>query len=264
VAKPLEEDFLLLKNAIRKAGEITLNHLGRENIKTWMKRGVEPVTEIDLEIDQYLKTTLLAARPNYGWLSEETADDEKRLKQKNVWVVDPIDGTRGFMKGQDDFSVTGALVVEGCSTIGIIFAPARDEFYAAIKGRGATLNDAPITVSNAETITGMRMQGDRDYLKSRKWTTPWPEMTIGKYKSFALRLAAVAAGKFDAAISAQPKSEWDVVAGDLIISEAGGCCVDGEGMDFTYNQKNTRLQRIVATTPGIKDEILAQLKKRAA
>lgn len=262
MAATLEEDFALLKDAIMMAGGIALKHHSRQDYKTWMKRGVEPVTEIDLQIDKSLKERLGGARPGYGWLSEETADDKERLFKEKIWIVDPIDGTRGFIRGQNDFSITGALVENGYPVIGIIFAPARKEFFSALKGKGATLNDSPISVTKTTVIEGMRVQGDRDYLKSKKWMKAWPNMVISKHQSFALRIASVAVGKYDAAISARYKSEWDVVAGDLILSEAGGLCIDGEGNRFAYNQDITRLQQIIATTPAIKDEILAQLKLR--
>ncbi|MEE8259068.1 MAG: 3'(2'),5'-bisphosphate nucleotidase CysQ [Sphingomonadales bacterium] len=258
-----KEDFSLLKNAVLEAGALALAGLGKTNLETWLKRGVEPVSEIDLAVNDHLKNVLMSARPDYGWLSEESMDDSTRLDKNLVWVVDPIDGTRAFIKGAKDFSICVALLQGGRPILSVLFAPARDEFFSAMKNRGAFLNNNNIQVGTASRIPGMKLQGDEGYFKNAKrWQTPWPEMAFGKYQSFALRIASVAAGNFDAAISARPKSEWDVAAADLIVTEAGGICCDGEGKAFVYNQKNTRLAEIVATIPGLLPEILERLKGR--
>lgn len=258
-----KEDFSLLKNAVLEAGALALAGLGKTNLKTWLKRGVEPVSEIDLAVNDLLKKTLMEARPDYGWLSEESTDDFTRLDKNFVWVVDPIDGTRAFIKGTKDFSICVALLKGDRPILSVLFAPARDEFFSAMKNRGAFLNNNKIQVGTASRIPGMKLQGDEGYFKNvKRWQTPWPEMTFGKYQSFALRIASVAAGNFDAAISARPKSEWDVAAADLIVTEAGGMCCDGEGKAFVYNQENTRLAEIVATIPGLLPEILERMKGR--
>ncbi|TDI61359.1 MAG: 3'(2'),5'-bisphosphate nucleotidase CysQ [Alphaproteobacteria bacterium] len=258
-----KKDFSLLKNAVLEAGALALAGLGKTNLKTWLKRGVEPVSEIDLAVNDLLKKTLMEARPDYGWLSEESTDNSARLDKKFVWVVDPIDGTRAFIKGAKDFSICVALLEGDRPILSVLFAPARDEYFSAIKNQGAFLNNKQIQVGTTSGIPGMKLQGDAGYFKNvKRWQTPWPEMTFGKYQSFALRIASVAAGNFDAAISARPKSEWDVAAADLIVTEAGGMCCDGEGKAFVYNQENTRLAEIVATTPALLPEILERMQGR--
>lgn len=257
-----KDDFALAEAAVRAAGKIALDFLGKDNFDTWLKRGVEPVTEIDLKINTLLKAELTGKRPDYGWLSEECADQKDRLGKDRVWIVDPIDGTRAFMRGKSDFAISVALVEREGPVIGLLFAPARDEFYTAVKGHGAFLNGEKIHVGAHAEISGMRLQGDRDYFTSKRWLVAWPDMTINKYQSFALRVTGVARGKYDAALSARPKSEWDVAAAGLILEEAGGVVCDQNGKRFSYNQENTRLQHIIATTPRLKDKILAQLKNR--
>jgi len=259
----LEEDCQLAKKVVLEGGKIALRNLGSDSMKTWLKRGHEPVTEIDLEVNEYMKDALTSARPTYGWLSEESADDRRRLDMKNVWVVDPIDGTRAFIKGNDDFTVCLALVKGGKPVVGAIFAPARDQLFLARKGGGATLNGQPIHVGTASDIKGIRLQGDDSYFdRPKRWISPWENITYGKYQSFALRVVEVAAGKYDAAISAKPKSEWDIAAADLIVGEAGGVCCDGDGNPLTYNNKNTRIRRIMASNPALKDEIVEKLRGR--
>lgn len=258
-----KDDFSLLKEAVLKAGAMALEGLGKADLKTWLKRGVEPVSEVDLAINNYLKETLLGARPDYGWLSEESTDTPARLAKKFVWVVDPVDGTRAYIRGAEDFSICVALLEDGRPIISVIFAPARDEFYSAQKNQGAFLNRRQIQVSPTTEISGMKLQGDAGYFTNpKRWQTPWPDMAFGKYQSFALRIVSVACGVFDAAISARPKSEWDVAAADLILTEAGGICCDGAGEAFCYNQKNTRLAEIVASTPALLPEILNRLRGR--
>lgn len=255
-----EDDSVLLKAAVRQGGELALSGFRKSALKTWAKRKGEPVSEIDHAVNDFLKKHLLAARPDYGWLSEESADDRTRCNHERVWIVDPIDGTRAFIRGQDDFTVTAALIEGVRPVAGAIFAPARDEFFFAEKGKGAFLNGKPIKAGSRRMLKGCRIQADRYFLASRRWRVPWPEMTISKHQSFALRLAEVAAGRFDAALSARPKSEWDIAAADLIISEAGGVCLDGDGKLFRYNQENTRRDRIFACGKAMKQAMLAQLK----
>lgn len=256
----LVSEFETLERAVRAAGELALARIRAGGVRTWLKRGVEPVTDVDIAVNDLLKKRL--PQNGFGWLSEESADDPKRLSKEMVWVIDPIDGTRAVVKGKSDFAISAALVAEGTPALGIIFAPARGEFYTGQRGKGAFLNGRPIRVSGRKTLSGARIQGDRDYLTSRRWTTPWPEAIIGKYQSFALRLAAVAAGAYDLAVSAKPKSEWDVAAGHVILEEAGGVCCDGAGQPLTYNRPSPRFEKIVGAAGGLETAVLAQLKRR--
>lgn len=259
----LKEDFDLAREAVLKAGEIALENLRTKNFKTWLKGGYEPVTEIDLKVNEYLKQALTKARPGYGWLSEESIDNRERLNLKYVWVVDPIDGTRALIKGRDDFSICVALVKKGKPIVGAMFSPGRKELFLARKGKGATLNGKPIHVGRARVVEGMKLQGDDSYFdRPRRWQSPWENVIYGKHQSFALRIASVAAGVFDAAISARPKSEWDVAAAGLILTEAGGICCGQDGKPFIYNNENTQIARIVATNPALKNQILEKLKER--
>ncbi|HXV74502.1 MAG TPA: 3'(2'),5'-bisphosphate nucleotidase CysQ [Sphingomonadales bacterium] len=260
VLESLDKEFDALQSAVRDAGALALAKIKAGGVKGWLKRGVEPVTEVDLAVNALLKERLPGK--SYGWLSEESADDPARLRKARVWVVDPIDGTRALLKGKSDFAISAALVVDGAPALGVIFAPAREEFYSARRGAGAFRNGQPIRVSGRKELLGARIQADRDYLTSRRWAEPWPEATIGKHQSFALRLAAVAAGVYDLAISAKPKSEWDVAAGHLLLEEAGGLCCGGSGERLSYNHPVPRFAKIVAATPGLKRAVLAQLKRR--
>lgn len=253
----LTEDFELLKKAVLKAGDIAMEKFGSSEFKSWLKDGNEPVTEIDLAVNQSLKETLIGARPDYGWLSEESTDDKTRLGKKYVWVVDPIDGTRAYIKGNPDFSISVALLENNVPVLGITFAPALDKFYEAAKQSGCFLNGEKVEVRKAKDLKGMRLQSDPGYIgNTPRWHHPWPEMSVSKYQSFALRLAAFAAGEADAVLAARPKSEWDVAAGAVLIKEAGGVLCNQAGKPFAFNQENTRLHQIMAFSPGLREEFL--------
>src|ERR1700761_1390950 len=132
--------------------------------KRWSKEGGSPVTEADLAVDRYLRETLLAARPNYGWLSEESADDPARLQKAQVFVVDPIDGTVAFLKSRPHFTICAAVVVEGRPMCGAIYNPASDELYCARLGGGAYRNSTPIHTAARAQLEGCAMLGDRNQL----------------------------------------------------------------------------------------------------
>lgn len=261
----LSEDFELLKRAVLKAGAIAMEKFGSGDFKSWLKDGNEPVTEIDLEVNHSLKETLLVARPDYGWLSEESTDDKTRLNKKYVWVVDPIDGTRAYIKGTPDFSISVALLENKVPILGVTFAPALEKFYEASKGNGCFLNGKKVEVSNAKVLAGMELQSDPGYIRNTpRWKNPWPDITVSKFQSFALRLAAFAAGEADAVLAARPKSEWDVAAGAILIEEAGGVLCDQAGKPFAFNQENTRLHQILAFPEGLRKEFLKIVNGRVS
>ncbi len=179
---------------MREAGKIALKFFGGD-YKRWSKAGGSPVTEADLAIDNFLKAELRRARPDYGWLSEESPDDSARLDARRIFVVDPIDGTVAFMKGRPHFTIC-AGVVEGERPIaGVVFNPATDECFTARLGKGAFLNGIPIHAGDRAEIAGCRLLGDK------KLFTAWPPMQIESLSSIAYRVALVAAGRFDAMIS---------------------------------------------------------------
>jgi myo-inositol-1(or 4)-monophosphatase len=196
---------------------------------------------------------LCSLRPAYGWLSEETADDPRRLECKRVWVVDPIDGTRAFIKGRDGFCVSVALVEDGVPILGAIHAPLRDQFFEARKGRGATLNGQPISVAATTELAGARMLADAQLFSAGFWPQAWPDMELSKPNSIALRLALVACGHADAAVALRPKSEWDLAAAALILEEAGGHWGDHLGSPRLFNQQDPKFTTVIAAGPGLYD-----------
>jgi myo-inositol-1(or 4)-monophosphatase len=194
------------------------------------------VTEADFAVNELVAARLKKARPDYGWFSEESADDSLRLKRRRVWIVDPIDGTRAFLDGSEDWTIALALVEEGTPILSVVYNPAREELFAARRHGGATLNGVRISVSQTASLENAKVLAAKSLLRKPVWKEPWPPMTLLELNSIAYRLAYVASGRADAIFTLQPKSEWDVVAGALLVQEAGGCASTPDGRPLRFNQ----------------------------
>ncbi len=253
-----DREFELAEASVRHAGAIAKSYF-KTDIESWDKGDNDPVTEADLEVDKYLRETLLAARPEFGWLSEETDDDPARLDRSHVWVVDPIDGTRAFVKGKPHFTICCALVVNEAPALGIVFNPITDEMYSAQLAGGAVLNGKPLTVSDTAQVEGCRMLGDKPMFKHPAWAEPWPDMHVETRNSIALRMVMVATGSWDACLALNWKSDWDIAAADIIIREAGGTVTDHHGNPFQYNRKSTRHRSLLAAGPALHAALLERV-----
>jgi myo-inositol-1(or 4)-monophosphatase len=242
----LEEDCALLKTAVRDAGELALTYFRQQLLVNRKPDGSE-VSEADLAVDAALKLDLLTRRPDYGWLSEETEDDRARLGRSRVWTVDPIDGTRAFLRHVPEWTVSAALVEDGVPIIGVVFNPAKQEFFHAVRGQGAFLNDARSKASDRSSLEGARLIASGGLFKKKIWTEPWPEVTTRWVNSVAYRVALVASGEADATISLSGKSDWDLAAAAVLLQEAGGIITDHHGKAHRYNQDDPRFQSVVAS-----------------
>ncbi len=249
-APSLAEDYALLKDAVRDAGELALTYFKRQILINHKADGSE-VSEADLAVDAALKLGLTTSRPDYGWLSEETPDDTERLKHRRVWMVDPIDGTNAFLRHLPEWTVSAALVEDGVPVLGVIYNPATKEFFQAMRGHGAFLNDKPIHASELTTLDGAMLIASGGLFKKKIWKEPWPEVKSRWVNSVAYRLALVAAGKADATISLSGKSEWDLAAAAVIVEEAGGIITDHHGNPHHYNRESPRLPSLVASGAGL-------------
>lgn len=218
------------------------------------------MTNADLAADRLLKERLRAARPDYGWLSEETADDPARLAHRRIFVVDPIDGTRAFLNDRPWWAVSVAVVDGDRPVAGVVFAPELAETYAARAGGGATLDGAPIRVGAAERLEACRMAGDPRLFAHPSWPIPWPEMRVEQRNSTAYRMCLVAAGVFDAAVAPVAKHDWDLAAADLIATEAGAFVGDHRGETFRYNRPSPVQASLVCTTPALAPLILDRVR----
>jgi myo-inositol-1(or 4)-monophosphatase len=227
-------DLALALEAAKEAGAMAMRYFGAP-MDVRDKSPNNPVSEADLAIDALLKQRLLAAKPDYGWLSEETADDQSRLSARFVWVVDPIDGTRAFIKAKPHFTICIGLLDHGKPVVGVVFNPATGEMFEAVLGRGARLNGVAMIPSSTETLENCAMLGDPGMFKHPAWPIPWPEMDVVSRNSIAYRMCLVAAGHYDGAIAFSAKSDWDLAAAAIIVSEAGALATTHEGASFAFD-----------------------------
>ncbi len=256
-------DLALIEQAARDAGVIARHYFGGD-YKRWDKGKGQPVTEADLAIDKFLNETLTAARPDYGWMSEESEDDPSRRKAERVFIVDPIDGTTAFLKGRPWFTIAIAIVRSGRPEQGVVYNPITEECFAASRGAGATLNGAAIHVSDCDAIENCRMLAPKDMFGHVFWTTPpktpWPPMQVETRNSIAYRMALVGAAQFDATLALSAKHDWDLAAGDLIVEEAGGFVTDHTGAQLIYNGAVPLQRSIVAAGPKLHVLLLEKLQ----
>lgn len=230
----IASEAALLKRTVREAGALALQ-LFHPEIRQWTKGQSSPVSEADIAVDELIRERLQAATPGYGWLSEESVDDRVRLGRQRVWIVDPIDGTRAYLAGRNDWSVSVALVEGGKPRLAAVFAPASDEFFFASDGGGATLNDAAIEATQGCDFDIERMAGPHFLLNRVRGATS-PELRNFKIGSLALRISRVAQGALDAAFVGGNSRDWDLAAADLLLREAGGRLTSLAGHAPVYNR----------------------------
>jgi myo-inositol-1(or 4)-monophosphatase len=261
VRSDLAPDLELAVTAARQAGAIALSHFGTALDVTDKAPG-QPVTIADLEADALLRRLLLGGRPDYGWLSEETADGPDRIGRRRVWIVDPIDGTRSFVAGRPEFAVSVGLAEDGVAVAGVVFNPATDELYQGLLGGGAhvaTGGGAPVRlrVTAAVAATGLAVLASRTDIAAGDFAGLPADWRLEPLGSAAYKMARVAAGRADAFLSRSPKNEWDVCAGVLIVAEAGGRVTDLSGAAPSFNRPSTLMRGILASNGVAHDGVLA-------
>jgi myo-inositol-1(or 4)-monophosphatase len=241
----LTRDAALLRQTVREAGALALS-LFRTELKNWTKGVSSPVSEADIAVNDLIERRLRDATPDYGWLSEESADDEARLNKPLVWIVDPIDGTRGYLAGREDWCVSVALVENNSPVLAAVFVPVSDEFFFAIRGHGATRNDAAIHATAGTEMDFARIAGPKplvERLSDRKSGEIVLHPRIG---SLALRLCRVAEGTLDAAFAGGQSRDWDLAAANLIVQEANGNMTVLSGDSIRYNRREVTHGVLVA------------------
>lgn len=250
----LKNDLDLMTEAAVEAGKIASSFFNAEN-EVWYKSGDSPVSQADFAVDKFLKEQLLKARPKYGWLSEESEDEEERLSKEYVFVVDPIDGTRGFLAGKKQWCISIGLVKSGRPIAGVIECPALQETYTASFENGAFLNGNKITTTQSaevDTITG-----SRNLNAQMKKLHDFDLQVLDFVPSLAYRLVMVANNQVDAGLVRPSANDWDLAAADIILHEAGGMLTDLKIKKKTYNQKSTMTGSLVACGKNKHKSILA-------
>ncbi|WP_108485275.1 3'(2'),5'-bisphosphate nucleotidase CysQ [Oceaniglobus ichthyenteri] len=254
---PVQSDLALLTDAAQSAGAIALKYW-KGDPKTWSKGAAGPVTEADLASNDHLHDILRTARPDYGWLSEESDHDPARLTSDHCFIIDPIDGTRAFISGQSAWAISIAVAHHGKITAGAVFLPAQRKLFAAALGQGATLNDTPIHASIAANPDTATILAAKPVMHQTNWAATPP--SDRHYRpSLAYRACLVAQGRFDAMITLHPTWEWDIAAATLIVTEAGGCTTTRTGMPLLFNTATAQTDGCLATAPALHTPLLSRL-----
>ena len=240
----LARDAQLLRAAVREAGALAKSLFGTE-LKNWTKGASSPVSEADIAVNDLIESRLRSAKPDYGWLSEESVDDEARLGKKLTWIVDPIDGTRAYLAGREDWCVSAALVEDASPLIAAVFAPASDEFFFATRGQGATCNGVPLRATSGTGLDFSRIAGPKPLVERLKQAAG--DITLyPRIGSLALRLCRVADARIDAAFAGGQSRDWDLAAADLIVHEANGSMTALGGEAILYNREDVTHGVLVA------------------
>tara|TARA_B100000029_G_scaffold399246_1_gene397904 strand:+ start:1708 stop:2493 length:786 start_codon:yes stop_codon:yes gene_type:complete len=253
------EELIAAKVAARNVGKILIKHLESysQDIQYKKESGNSPVTAADYEADQYLAKFLGGEFPHDGWLSEETVDTSDRLEKKRVWIVDPLDGTKEFIKKLPEFCVSIGLVEDSIPVVGVIYNPISDEMFYAQKNKGAFLNANQIKISNVQDIKDASIVVSRSEHAKGLWNDYKSHFSsIKSIGSIAYKLGLAASSLYDITATVAPKNEWDICAGDCIINEAGGVMKKINGDSIIYNQKKTLVtDPIIATNSMLFDSI---------
>ena len=239
-----------------EAGRIAQGRCGGD-FRRWEKVPGHPVCDIDLEVDAYLRKHLGELDPEAGWLSEETLDASDRIERRRLWVVDPIDGTRDYLRGRSGWAVSVALVEDRVPVIGALAAPARGEHWTAQRGKGAWRNGERLRVSGRSELPGARVPADQ-LPAADSDLVPVP-----KPNSIALRIALVAAGEADLVATLRWGFEWDIAAAALIASEAGATVTGALGQPLAFNTASGEAFGVLVATPAIHAAAVERLRERA-
>ncbi|WP_371055193.1 inositol monophosphatase [Rhodosalinus sp. K401] len=255
-----ESDLALLVRAARTAGAVALRFHG-PTAKRWDKpENAGPVTEADIAVNAALAEILRPARPDYGWLSEEDEDAPDRLAAERCFVLDPIDGTTGFIEGSSSWSLSLAVAAGGAISAAVVYLPAHDLLYSAEAGGGAWLNGARLSASARQEIDGANVLATRYALDDRNWPGGRPDFERHHRPSLAYRLALVAEGRFDAMLTLRESWDWDIAAGLLLCVEAGAVVTDRHGGTPRFNTDPPRTAGVVAAPPQLHAPLIEALR----
>ncbi|HEV7435597.1 MAG TPA: 3'(2'),5'-bisphosphate nucleotidase CysQ [Pseudorhizobium sp.] len=234
------EDLALIRLAAAEAGKIAFGYFGQSPEVWWKNGDRSPVSAADFAANDKLLSMLLEARPDYGWLSEETDDDVGRLGRETLFVVDPIDGTRAFIGGEKTWCVSVAVVHHGRPVAGVLVAPALGEEFSAVLGQPAFKNGEPIAVSHPQSRNPLKLAVAEDVLKLVQPQHRGSVQRVRHVPSLAYRLAMTADGTIDGTIVKRNSHDWDLAAADIILERAGGRLVDADGNSLTYNRESVK------------------------
>ncbi|MDT8857427.1 3'(2'),5'-bisphosphate nucleotidase CysQ [Paracoccaceae bacterium Fryx2] len=255
-------DLALLTEAALAAGRIAMRHW-KQGPKVWHKAAdAGPVTEADLAVNDMLAQRLRAARPDYGWLSEESEDSPARQDRARVFIIDPIDGTRAFIAGEDTFAHSLAVAEGGRIVAAVVYLPALDRLYTATEGGPALRDGQQIQASARPGIDGATLLATHPNLAPEHWPGGVPDLKRSFRASLAYRLCLVAEGRHDGMLTLRDAWEWDIAAGDLIARRAGARVTDREGAPLSYNAPHPQSAGVLAAAPGLHSALLDRLRPK--
>lgn len=250
-----DADRALLIDAATAGAQVALRYFG-QSPEVWDKgQGQGPVSVADLAVDQLLKEQLLNARPDYGWLSEETADAPDRLQRRRCFIVDPIDGTVSFIKGRNGWAISIGVVEDGIPVAGVVLMPVTGHIYSAALGRGALYNDAPLVIGAAQVPA--RVSIPQNQLDTQFWPDGNDHIAPMRGGALALRLTRLAEGDVDATVTFRKVWEWDIAAGALIAQQAGAQVSDLTGAGLRFNSPSAQLNGLIAAGPDLHADLVS-------
>jgi myo-inositol-1(or 4)-monophosphatase len=256
---PAQRDAL--EAIMREAGAVARAHV-HDALKHWTKgEDRSPVSEADIAVNDLLRERLAQLLPGAGWLSEETEDHLPGRPQEATWIVDPIDGTRAFISGRPDWTISVALVEHGRPTLAALYAPISEEMFLAARGAGTTCNGNAIKPVGGATLSRARLAGPKRYLD--RLVALQPDIHASpKIHSLALRLTRVAQGALEAAFASHGSHDWDLAAADLLVHEAGGLLTDLAGQALTFNRPHITHGALLAAGPARHAALLKLVRER--
>ena len=260
----------LLKQTVEvvKAASVEVMSRFRSAQQVWDKDGdgdpdvpiQNPVTEADIACNEILREGLTKALPHAGWLSEESADDPTRLDRQMVWIVDPIDGTREYVEGIDEFAISVALSIHGEPRLAVVYNPARDQMLQAMAGRGCRLNRKPVRARPRRQLQGSKLLASRSEAARGEFLPFAIQFDIEEVGSTAYKLARIAAGTGHAYFTRTHRNEWDIAAGVLLCREAGAIVTDLDGNAHRFNRPDPLCRGIVCAVRGVHSHVMDQIK----
>jgi myo-inositol-1(or 4)-monophosphatase len=245
-----------LESAARRAGDIALAHFRpgeRTTAAVSYKNGGSPVTEADLAVDRFLHAEMQRLAPQAGWLSEETTDTDARLSQSSLFVVDPIDGTSAFTRGDARWAISIALVEAGRPVMGVVHAPALQQTFSGAAGVGAFLNGDPLAVAERASLDGATVIAPRS-MHEQIESSPLKFIIAPRVPSLALRLVDLAAGRHDLVLTTPNSRDWDIAAADIILAEAGATLTEAGRAPLIYNRPNLARGALIAAATTLIDD----------
>jgi myo-inositol-1(or 4)-monophosphatase len=266
----LRRELDLAREAALSAGEILERYFRERGFEIDQKGKDNPVTTADFDADSEIKRLLRGPFPEYGWLSEETADNSDRLSCRRVWIVDPLDGTKEFIKGIPEFVIAIALAEDSNPILGVTYNPIKREMFWCARSCGCYMIDGTafpgsvaqlesqsqqVRVTPTPTLENATVLASRSETSRGEWKRYEGKLRVNPIGSVAYKLALVAAGRADATFTRTPKSEWDIASGAALIIEAGGRITDIDGSQLRFNKPSVKLKGFVASNALLHEEI---------